>query len=132
MDNTFEKVKNYLTELGCQITDEQETDGMLVVEKEREGVKNLVIQLADPILIMEQFLFELKHPSEQIFRELLVKNRDVIHGAFALDEGGTKVIYRDTLQLENLDLNELEGSINALSMLLSEYSDEIIQFSKAH
>ena len=54
----------------------------------------------------------------------------MIHGALVLDETEKKVIYRDTLQLENLDLNELEASIESLSLLLCEYSDEIIAFSK--
>ena len=59
-----------------------------------------------------------------------MKNRDIIHGAFVLDESGKKLIFRDTLQIANLDLNELEGTLNSLSLLLSEYSDELINFSK--
>jgi hypothetical protein len=58
-----------------------------------------------------------------------MKNQDIIHGAFVIDESGEKILFRDTLQLENLDLNELEASINSLSLLLSEYSDELIKFS---
>ena len=40
------------------------------------------------------------------------------------------MIFRDTLQIENLDLNEIEGSLTSLSLLLSEFTDEIIAFSK--
>jgi hypothetical protein len=47
-----------------------------------------------------------------------------------LDESGKNLMFRDTLQVENLDLNELEGSLNSLSLLLSEYSDELINMSK--
>jgi len=79
---------------------------------------------------MEQFIFNISNQSEKVFKSLLQKNRDIIHGAFVLDESGTRVIFRDTLQLENLDLNELEGSLNSLSLLMSEYSDKIIEFSK--
>ena len=60
----------------------------------------------------------------------MIKNRDIVHGAFVMDEDGNKVIFRDTLQVESLDLNELDGSLTSLSLLLSEYSDEIIEFSK--
>lgn len=67
---------------------------------------------------------------KRFFKSLLQKNRDIIHGAFVLDESGSKVIFRDTLQIENIDLNELEGTLNSLSLLLSEYSDHIIKFSK--
>ena len=49
---------------------------------------------------------------------------------FVLDGDTNKVIFRDTLQLENLDLNELESTFNSLALLLSEYTDEIIEFSK--
>jgi len=130
MENNFQKVKNYLLELDFEVVNESEEDEVFVVESEVSGIKNLVIACADPILIMEQYLFEIKSPNLEIYSNLLKKNRDIIHGAFVLDEEGHKVIFRDTLQLENLDLNELEGSLNSLELLLTEYSDDLIKFSK--
>jgi len=129
MDKYFEKVRNYLLELNCEIVTEHEEDGVFVVNKPEEGIANLVLGCADPILIMEQFIFEIEEDSLSVFKQLLMKNRDIVHGAFVLDESGHKVIFRDTLQIENLDLNELEGSINSLSLLLSEYANEIIKLS---
>lgn len=131
MKNHFEKVRNYLLDLDYNIISEDEGEGVFWVEKEEDGIKNLVIGCLDPILVMEQFLFEIKNESIDVYKSLLIKNRDIIHGAFVLDESGRKVIFRDTLQLENLDLNELEGSLNSLSLLLSEYHDELIKFSKS-
>jgi len=130
MDTYFNKVKNYLLDLEYDIVNEDVEDDVFVVNKEDAGITNMVIACADPILIIEQFLFNLKGKPE-VYKELLIKNRDIIHGAFVLDETGEKVIFRDTLQIENLDLNELEGSLNSLSLLLSEYSDEMIKFSAA-
>lgn len=130
MENSYNKVKNYLLELNCNIVFENEPDGVIVINNESDGISNLVLGCADPLLIMEQYIFEIKSDSLDVFKNLLIKNRDIVHGAFTLDETGTKVIFRDTLQIENLDLNELEGSINSLSLLLSEYSNEIIKFSK--
>ena len=130
MTDYFEKVKSYLVDLEYTITHENAEESVLVVESDDTGIRNLVIACADPILILEQYLFEMKNASADIYRNLLIKNRDIVHGAFALDEGGKRVIFRDTLQLENLDLNELEGTLNSLSLLLSEYSDELIAFSK--
>jgi hypothetical protein len=54
----------------------------------------------------------------------------LVHGAFVLDEEGTTLLFRDTLQLENLDRNELEGSIDALSLALAEYADELVTFAR--
>ena len=129
MKSYFEIVHDYRLELGLTITYSDENDEIIVVNKESAGITNLVIGLADPIVIFEQFIFELQD-NESTAIELLKKNRDIVHGAFVLDSAGKKVIFRDTLQLENLDLNEVEGTITSLSLLLSEYSNEIIEFSK--
>jgi len=130
MENNFNKIKNYIVELGFDISLENIDDQVFVIQDENLGIKNLVIGCADPILIMEQFILDVKNTSMEIFKELLQKNRDIVHGAFVLDETGEKVIFRDTLQIENLDKNELEGSINSLTLLLSEYGSRLIEFSK--
>ena len=57
-------------------------------------------------------------------------NNTLVHGAFALDETGRRIFYRDTLQLANLDLNELEGSIRALSLALAENGAELLAYWK--
>ena len=130
MKNHFNITRDFLLELNFNITAENRDEGIIVVQKEDSGIKNLILGVAPPILIMEQFIFKVKNQSEKVFTSLLQKNRDIIHGAFVLDETATKVIFRDTLQIENLDLNELEGTLNSLSLLMSEYSDNIIEFSK--
>ncbi|MBR6177912.1 MAG: hypothetical protein IKQ70_08540 [Bacteroidales bacterium] len=129
MDVNFTKVKNYLLDLEYTIINEDEKTGLFTISKEEEGIVNMIVVCADPIVILEQSLFKLKNESLEVYKQLLMKNRDIIHGAFALNEKG-EIIFRDTLQIENLDLNEIEGSINSLTILLSEYRDKIIEFSK--
>lgn len=131
MNAYFDTVKNYLLELDFEIIQEDESDGLFVVENEDSGMKNVVLIVADPILIVEQYLFELSESNtNEIATKLLAKNRDIIHGAFALDETGKKVYFRNTHECENLDLNELEATLNSLALLLSEYSSQLIEFSK--
>ncbi|MEO1254509.1 MAG: YbjN domain-containing protein [Bacteroidota bacterium] len=130
MNQYFEKVREYLLELDFTITQEDKDEGLFVVNKEDEGMMNIVLIVADPLLIVEQFLFELKDQSISAYQKLLIKNRDIIHGAFAVDDSGNKVFFRNTHECENLDLNEIEATLNSLALLLSEYSDEIIALSK--
>jgi len=130
MKDYFEVVKGYLTELQLEIKYESKKDCVFIVSSEQDGIVNLIICVAYPIVIFEQYLFEIKTDSPAVFKALLQKNRDIIHGAFVLDATGRKVIFRDSLQLENLDQNEFGATLNSLSLLLSEYSDQIINFSK--
>ena len=129
MENNFDKVREYLTDLRYSIVTEVVEDGIFVIEKEDEGIKNMVVAVAEPIVILEQYLFDIKEDSMEMYKALLQKNQDIIHGAFVIDESGKKVLFRDTLQLENLDLNELEGSLNSLILLLGEWSGQIIKFA---
>jgi hypothetical protein len=119
----FLKIRAYLLELGFDICHASEAERVLVVDRPELGIRNLVVGCGDPLLILEQYLLELPAPSEAIYRRLLQKNRDIIHGAFALDDTGRRLIFRDTLQIDSLTLP-------ALALLLSEFTDELIAFSK--
>ncbi|MBK7129653.1 MAG: YbjN domain-containing protein [Crocinitomicaceae bacterium] len=129
--SNFDKVKDYLMDLGVTILKEDKEKEIFIIEAQEDGISNMLIGIADPIIIMEQYLFDLQPKNAaEVTKELLKKNRQIVHGAFVLDEDGKRVIFRDTLQIETLDLNELEGTLSSLSLLLSEYTDEIISFSK--
>ncbi len=130
MSEHFEKVKNYLLELGLSISSENEKEALVFVDDEDKGIKNLIIDCEDPILVIEQRIMAVPATTDLFYKRLLQMNRTLVHGAFALDDEGKYLIFRDTLQLENLDLNELEGTINALSLALAENASELIAFSK--
>jgi hypothetical protein len=131
MSENLQKVKDYLDELELSISSEDEAEELVIIDDEEKGIKNLIIDCEDPVLVLEQVIMDVPKNTEGFFKRLLQMNRTLVHGAFVLDEEGTKVIFRDTLQLENLDKNELEGSINALSIALAEYAGELIEFSKS-
>ena len=131
MSENLQKVKDYLDELELSISSEDETEELVIIDDEEKGIKNLIIDCEDPVLVLEQVIMDVPKNTDGFFKRLLQMNRTLVHGAFVLDEEGTKVIFRDTLQLENLDKNELEASINALSIALAEYAGELIEFSKS-
>ncbi len=126
----FETVKTFLLDLGYAITDEDKAQELVVVKDEENGIKNLIVDCEDPILILEQMIVPVPSQPGNMFQRLLQMNRTLVHGAFVVDEDGKMVLFRDTLRLENLDLNELEGSIEALSLALAENANELLAFSK--
>jgi hypothetical protein len=131
MSEKLELVKQYLFEMGLPVIDEDAAEEMVVVDDEENGIKNLMIDCEDPILVLEQIIMDVPQQTSDLFRHLLQMNRNLVHGAFVLDEDAKYIIFRDTLQLENLDRNELEGSIHALSLALAEYSSELLRYSNS-
>ena len=126
----FTTVKEYLQELRLSVMREDAAEGLVVVEDEERGIKNLFIDYEDPILIFEQMIMPVPDKPGELFRRLLQMNRTLVHGAFALDDEGKRVLFRDTLQVANLDLTEVEGTIEALSLALAEHAAELITLSR--
>lgn len=127
---SFLTIEKYIIDSNFTILHRNEQEGLFVVENEEDGIRNLIIGVSSPIILFEQYLFTLKRDNLHIFKSLLIKNRDIIHGAFALTEDGNRVIFRYTLQLHSLDRHEFDAAINSLSLLLSEYYQQLIEFSK--
>jgi len=127
----FEKVKQHLLEMGFAIDQENADEELVVVTDEERGVNHLVVDCEDPILIMEQVILPLPNATLETYKRLLQINRSLVHGAFVLDDAGKTLLFRDTLQLANLDPNELEGSIDALTLALAEFGGELLAFSSA-
>ncbi|MBX3239766.1 MAG: YbjN domain-containing protein [Chitinophagaceae bacterium] len=123
-------IEQFAKACGCTVTYRDDETGILKIENTPDGIHNLILGVAPPVLIIEQYLFSFKADNMDMFKQLLQKNRDMIHGAFVINEEGNKVLFRYTMQLENIDLNEFESALNSLGLMLSEYYHQIIKFSK--
>ena len=130
MSENLDLVKGYLLDIDLKIVSENEAEELVVVEDQENGIQNLIIDCEPPIVILEQLIMDVPEDAGDFFKRLLQMNRTMVHGAFVLDdEEGTRVLFRDTLQLENLDCNELEGSIRSLELALAENGSELLDYS---
>ena len=129
MADHFERVKNYILDLGFSIDDEIPEDEIVVINDEDRGLHELVIDCEDDLVVLEQLIikFDGEVPAAT-YQRILQMNRSLVFGAFVLNEEGDTLLYRNTLALDNLDLNELETTINALSLGLAENGDELLSF----
>ncbi len=130
MKDKFNLVKEFLQDMEMSIIKEDTEEELVIVDDEENGIKNLVIDCEPPIVVIEQIIMKVPAQTDKLYKRLLKLNRELVHGAFVLDDEEKFIIFRDTLQLENLDRNELEGSIQALSLALSEYGVELLEYIK--
>jgi len=126
----FQTVKHYLQELHLAIVGEDPAQQILIVDDDEHGIKSLVVDCEEPLLIFEQVIMAVPANPGDMFRRLLQMNRTLVHGAFVLTEDSKWVLFRDTLRMENLDLNEVQGAIQALSLALAEHAAELIAWSQ--
>jgi hypothetical protein len=120
------KVKEYLLELGYQITKEIPEEEIFIINNDDNGVNNMFLDCEDNLLIIEQKLVDVNVDSPELWKQLLQANRKLVFGAYVLDETAKHLIFRDTLELENLDKNELEASLNSLALGLVENIDLLL------
>ena len=125
----FEKVKSMLLDLDYAISQEDESQELFIVNDEDSGINNLIVDCEDPLLVLEQVIMPVPDDASELFKRLLQMNRLLVHGAFVLDDDARTILFRDTLRLENLDSNELEGSIEALSLALAENAGELLSYN---
>jgi hypothetical protein len=126
----FDTVKQYLLDLQLCIVSEDPANSLVVVEDEDRGLKNLVVDCEESFLVFEQIIMPVPSNPGEMFRRLLQMNRGIVRGAFALDEEGTRVLYRHTLQVAHLGPHEVGETIDALSLALAEFASELIGFNK--
>lgn len=130
MPEHFQIVKDFLQDLNLVIEEEDPSEELLVVNDEDRGIYKLIVDCEDPLLIVEQAIMPVPENPDELYKRLLQMNRTLIHGAFAIDEETSTILFRDTLRLETLDIGELEGTINALGLALAENAGELLSFNK--
>ena len=122
----FNTVKEFVLELGFAISSEIPEEEIVIIDDEERGIQSLVIDCEDTVLVLEQLILQLDTAAgTEGLARILQMNRDLVFGAFVLNDDGGALLYRNTLALENLDLNELESTINALSLGLAERDLEL-------
>ena len=122
-------VKDYVLDLGFDIDEEIADEEIVIINDHERGIQNLVIDCEDSVLVLEQLIMEIDSGKSGVYRRILQINRELVYGAFVLNEDGNTLLYRNTLALDTLDLNELESTINALSLGLAENGEELLSFA---
>ncbi len=126
----FSTVREFMQHMDVTIVREDRDECVLVVDAPQNGIRNLVVLCDQPILIMHQTVVPVSEPSVEFYARILQLNAQLVHGAFVLDADAGSINWRHTLQLENLDFNELDAAVNALSLAMAEFAFEFVSSSR--
>jgi hypothetical protein len=123
---TQNDVEIYLDD--CGFAFETVEEGIWRVESEENNVDNIIVSYADPLLVFRINLMKVPQNNRETFYERLLQlnANEIPHGAFGIEND--LVVLIDTLQVENLDRNELQASIDSLAFTVSQYYSELKKY----
>ncbi|GAB6886861.1 hypothetical protein JCM13304A_03590 [Desulfothermus okinawensis JCM 13304] len=121
------RVKEMVADIGLSIVDEVPEEELVVIEDESRGIKGMIVDCEGDILIIEQPIGKF---SEKYYKWFLEQSRFLPFGAFVLDNESETILFRNTLRLDTLDLEEFESTINSLEIFFSEHGDTLIKMSR--
>ena len=124
-----EDVVNFLNRM--ELDYEEVSDGMwLAYPDEEHGGTPLVISHAPPLLVFRLKVLDVPRDGDkchQLYRRLLEANAsEMVHAAYGLEEDD--VILTDSLQLENLDFNEFQATVDSFQMAMATQLEALIPF----
>lgn len=120
MDSTTEKLENYLIQMDAQY--ETIEEGTWVVT---DNNLKIAIRLEDNIVFFRINLFPLSNSDNSaLFKKLLELNAaSMLLGAYGIED--SKVVIIDSLTAENIDFNEFQSSVEAISLAAVDHYKDI-------
>lgn len=128
---TNDEIEGFLLQMGRSFTAAGE--GVWVIHDDLDHIENIVVCNADPMITFRVKLMELAQGinREELFGHLLRLNAsDMVAGAYGLE--GDSVVIVDTLQSENLDLNEFQASLDGVALAISMHYPLLSQYRGSH
>ena len=127
---TREDIESYLTR--AQVPFEVVGDeGMWLVRDSSLG-EHIAIQAAGPLLLFRVKVLELREVGDKatLFEALLRLNAsDLVHGSYGIADDA--VVLTCTLELENLDYNELQAVLDDFSLALANHYEKLTKLRVA-
>jgi hypothetical protein len=123
-----EDIESYL--LRAELPYEEIADGMWIVGRPDEP-ERIVVKYQPPVLVCRVNVMDVPaDKKEELYRVLLGLNAtEMMHGAYGL-EGG-KIVINDALQLENLDFNEFQATIDDITLAVADHYSRLAKFREA-
>jgi hypothetical protein len=124
---TREDVESYLNRM--ELDYEEVEEGLWVIRAGEDGAK-MVLNHTPPVLVFRIKVLDLPQDEARcadLYRRLLQLNAaDLVHGAYGLEE--RDVILTETMELENLDFNEFQATVDSILMAVASHMEELAEF----
>lgn len=125
--DTIQKIESFM--LDMNLLYEQLDETTWKIEDDLSHIDNIVVKLIDPIVIFRVKIMEVpKENKEEFYKTVLELNaNDLVHGAYGIEDDNLVIV--DTLQAENLDMNEFQSTVDSIGLALIQHYDTLAKFA---
>jgi hypothetical protein len=113
------KIEQYLIDL--MITYQQIDSNLWLLEDVERSLQGVAVMQAEPLVIIRAEIMNVPEKNVlELYTKLLELNAaDIIHGAYALDNG--KIVLIDTLHYGTMDYEDFRASLDSFSLALTQH-----------
>jgi len=123
-----EKLEGYLIDLSIPF--ENKGENLWIISDISKGIENVIVALSDQVVTITVNVMTIPTIKKEEFYETLLKLNatDLIHSAYGIN--GNNVILTDSLEGPTMDIEELQASLDAISLALSQHYPILSKYRK--
>ena len=124
-----EDVEVFVARMDADINSGEADAGVWVLAPGEENAP-VVVSLDPPVVVFRAKVMDMPEPGQKrtdLMQKLLGLNAaGLMHGSYGIE--GSHVVLTDALQLENLDFNEFQASIDSITLALASHIPALAAF----
>ncbi len=120
------KIEQYLVDL--MLTYQQVEDNLWLIDDDDHALNGVAVALTDSLVTVRVAVMNKPQKNLTEFYETILElnAKDIIHGAYALEDG--KVLLIDTLEYDTMDYEEFRAVMDAFSLALTQHYPILSKF----
>lgn len=126
-----EDLESFIARLDADISSEEVDSGIWVLAPGEDNAP-VVVSLDPPVVVFRVKVMDMPEPGQKrtdLMQKLLELNAaGLMHGSYGIE--GSHVVLTDALQLENLDFNEFQASIDSITLALASHIPALAAFQE--
>lgn len=129
MARSVKDVEAYLTQLNRQFHEVDGEPGTYILPS---GGTQIALRVDPPLVVLRVHMGDVKKGDADLplFRRLLQLNaKGLVHASYGIDDD--RIVLSAALELENLDFNELEATLDEIDIALAQQLPELVSLSNA-
>jgi len=127
---TVKDVEAYLEKLNRPYTAVADQSGTFLLHPGSGSLPPIVVRVDPPLVVLRVHVGDAPADARaDLFRKLLELNvRSLVHASYGLE--GDRIVLSSALELENLDFNEIEATVDEIELALAQQVSDLVRLAQ--